>query len=1084
MPPTDHSNRPRTLRERAEQIARASRADIAAMSTEEVQKLVQELQTHQIELELQAEDLRQAQVELALSRDRFVDLYDFAPVGYISQDQDGKILEANLAAAALLGVLRKDLLGANINKFLIPESQDVAYLHRQSVLAGAASVDQLSLESGDTSDGVPLGVKQACELSMRKADGTPLVVRLESIAIGIEQDRHCRTALIDMTAVNRARQLQESERRYRRLTEAVTDYVYHVRVEHGQAVETSHSAGCVAVTGYTAEEFAANPLLWITMVPPEDRAIVRKQTADILTDQYSAPVEHRIQRKDGAIRWVLDTVSPQHDEQGNLIAFDGLIRDITQRKVAEESLRELNETLEYRVTQRTSQLQEANDELRRTHFTVERSQDAIIWIEQVGGLLFANEAACRLTGYEHDELMSKSFADLDADLTVQQWPKFWQRFRDEEAMLIERSVRTKDGRIVPVELSPTHLQFDHQDFVCVYARNISQRKHIEQQLRIKDKAIASAASGIAITDCDGIISYANSAFARMWGYDSIDEIVGRSNADFSSSQQDVAEVMLGLREHGSWVGERVGKRKDGTTFDVWIAASTVQDDDGQNRCLMSSFIDISERKQAQRLLQESEVFTQSILASLTAHIAVIDDTGTILAVNSAWDQFAQSNAGIIQRCGVGANYFDVCRRSSGPYADQAPAVLAGLQAILENKTTRFSIEYPCHSPEQKRWFVLHATSLAGQRPGLVISHNDITRRRQSEESLRREHEFAENLIRMAQNIVLVLDPQGRIVQFNPYFENLSGWPLSDVSGKDWFDTFIPERDRARIRDRFDKALRGGGSTSDHSNTILTRDGRQRETEWYSAQLTDEHHRVIGLLCTGRDITERKALERHVLHIATEEQRRIGQDLHDGVGQQLTGLAMMADTLLTSLKRKNLSESVFAEKLANGLKRAVGDLRQLARGLNPVEIDPQGLRSALEELAQQAEDLYGISCTCHCDDLPPLRDSESSTQLFRIAQEALNNAAKHAKATRLSVSMRCTDGLIELKVVDNGVGMQRDMTGGLGLRSMGYRAGVIGGKLRIESGEDGGTIVACSLPNAVPEGSANSTPTPISTEFPT
>ena len=131
--------------------------------------------------------------------------------------------------------------------------------------------------------------------------------------------------------------VRESEERYRRITEAVTDYIFTVRVEDGHPVETVHGPACVAVTGYTPEEFASDPYLWIRMVPEEDRQSVQEQARGVLSRQDVPPIEHRILRKDGVIRWVTNTLVPNYDTQGNLLSYDGLIRDIHERKEAEEA---------------------------------------------------------------------------------------------------------------------------------------------------------------------------------------------------------------------------------------------------------------------------------------------------------------------------------------------------------------------------------------------------------------------------------------------------------------------------------------------------------------------------------------------------------------------------------------------------------------------------------------------------------------------------------------------------------------------------------------------------------------------------
>lgn len=148
-------------------------------------------------------------------------------------------------------------------------------------------------------------------------------------------------SFVDTSERERAKQaLRESEERYRRITEAVTDYIYTVLIQDGRPVETIHGHACVAVTGYTAEDFSANPWLWIQMVPEEDRKAVEEHAAKTVSGQIVSPLEHRIIRKDGVIRWVRNTLVQNWDGNGRLLSYDGLLQDITDRKLAEEALRE------------------------------------------------------------------------------------------------------------------------------------------------------------------------------------------------------------------------------------------------------------------------------------------------------------------------------------------------------------------------------------------------------------------------------------------------------------------------------------------------------------------------------------------------------------------------------------------------------------------------------------------------------------------------------------------------------------------------------------------------------------------------
>src|SRR5215831_15549250 len=168
----------------------------------------------------------------------------------------------------------------------------------------------------------------------------------------------------------------ESEQRYKRLLASVTDYVYAVTVENGRAVSTFHGPGCEAVTGYTSEEFQQDQQLWYRMIREEDRPAVLEQADRILKGQEPPPLEHRIIHKNGSERWIRNTTVPRKDAQGRLVAYDGLVYDITERKRAEERLTRAHAELaaNEEVLKRTlEELKAANEELKRTQLQLIQS---------------------------------------------------------------------------------------------------------------------------------------------------------------------------------------------------------------------------------------------------------------------------------------------------------------------------------------------------------------------------------------------------------------------------------------------------------------------------------------------------------------------------------------------------------------------------------------------------------------------------------------------------------------------------------------------------------------------------------------
>jgi len=367
------------------------------------------------------------------------------------------------------------------------------------------------------------------------------------------------------------------------------------------------------------------------------------------------------------------------------------------------------------------------------------------------------------------------------------------------------------------------------------------------------------------------------------------------------------------------------------------------------------------------------------------------------------------------------------------------------------------------SPYDVEIYITPLFDTIDNRTHFVSVQRDITQRKILTEELRREHEFNRSIVNTIQNVTLVLDTEARVVQFNPYLEKITGWRFDEVIGRNWFECFVPEVDRATIQSVFRDVL-AGNITQGMVNPILTKDGQLRYIEWFNSQLTDSDGRRIGVLCTGQDVTLRRELERHIVDIANEERRRIGSDLHDGVGQELTGLSMLADSLMISLSRDSRSETKMAEKIRTGLQRTLAQVRTLSRGMNPVDIDAEGLMSALAEMSAHVNEISGVQCSFECHEPVLLRDNETATQLFRIAQEATTNALRHAQPKQITISLQRDGHHVVLRIIDNGCGIQADASpaSSMGLRTMAYRARMIQGELAVHSRQCGGTEVVCSV----------------------
>jgi two-component system cell cycle sensor histidine kinase/response regulator CckA len=256
--------------------------------------------------------------------------------------------------------------------------------------------------------------------------------------------------------------LQQSEHRYRRLLESVTDYIYTVKVEDGQPAATSHGPGCEAVTGYTPEEYAADPHLWYQMIYPEDREAVTEQATRLIAGETVPPLEHRLVHKDGSLRWVRNTPVPRYDENEHLVAYDGLIADITERKQAEE------------------EAQKSRDQLQ----SIFRAAPIGIGVVIDRTATFVNQRFIEMLGYTRDELIGQNARMIYPSDEEYEWVgrEKYEQIREKGIGTLETRLKCKDGKIIDILLSscPINPQ-DLSQGVTFTALDITERKQAEEE---------------------------------------------------------------------------------------------------------------------------------------------------------------------------------------------------------------------------------------------------------------------------------------------------------------------------------------------------------------------------------------------------------------------------------------------------------------------------------------------------------------------------------------------------------------------------------------------------------------------------
>jgi PAS domain S-box-containing protein len=333
--------------------------------------------------------------------------------------------------------------------------------------------------------------------------------------------------------------LKESEARYRRITESVTDYIYTVWVKDGHAVETVHGAGCVAVTGYAPLDFWQNPQLWIGMVHPDDRLVVLQQTDDILSGRSYEHIEHRIVRKDGVTRWVRNTPVPCRNADGNLISYDGLISDITERKETEDALRESEE---------------------RYRKVVEDAYDGICVIQD-GVMRFVNPELAAILGYPLETMVGASFRQYVHPDTTEAVLRMYEAFLHgtKPPRAYEGLLRHRDGNPIEAEISGSRIVYEGRGAALITLRDVTERNKTQRLLAEQQRAVAAAsrlwslgmmAGGVAheINNPLAIISGSAEQLRDLLAWEPVDRRRALDQAEkILRHTQRIAAIIKGLR---------------------------------------------------------------------------------------------------------------------------------------------------------------------------------------------------------------------------------------------------------------------------------------------------------------------------------------------------------------------------------------------------------------------------------------------------------------------------------------------------------------------------------------------------------
>ncbi|MGH7491393.1 MAG: PAS domain S-box protein [bacterium] len=1004
-------------------------------SADAQQRLLHDLQVHQIELEMQNREMQETQLKLEASRDRYAELYDFAPLGYMTLDKRGYIIEINLTGAELLGMERRRLLGMRFFGFVAKGDAPRLREHLARQTSGNCKV--------------------VTDLRLLPKNGVPLEVELASSPASAPDPlgKLCRTVIHDISARKQAeRALRESEARFRLMADQAPVMIWESGVDGLCTFVsktwldfTGRSLGQELGNGwaervhpddlqhcwdtYQSSLNARQPFemeyrirradgvyRWEQFVHPDDRECFVGAYLECYARREPFEAQCRFLRHDGKYRWMQTSGSPRFSQVGEFLGYVGSTVDITDIKEAEEKARGLNVKLEELVSERTTQLeavvlnlhreiierQSTEELLRLQSFIVRHMAEGVCLVRDSDDLIvYANPRFEHMFGYGPGELNGIPATTLyykgvneNADLTAQR--SIEELHKVGEATYEVHNVR-KDG--TPFWSRSHAVRFDHPEFGIVFVaihEDVTARKRVEEALSRSEEnfrtLIENTSDIVSVVNADATIRYESPSLERVLGYKPEDKI-GKDAFEFIHPE-DVARLRESFAEIIKTPGairsaEYRARHRNGTWRFFETVGKSICNETGSIMIVANSR-DTTDRRLADEQVQFLYRTTQAINHAPDFHEAVAIALREIcnltgLEYGEAWLPVAE---GTRLEC-------------SPAWQGDNPDLLAfrkyseGLSfAVNEGLAGRV------WASQQVEW----VSDLMKQPASLF----------------RRAPLVQQSGLKSAVGVPILAEAQGVAVLV-------------------FFSTEVHTEDQ-RLTALF-------ATVAEHLGATLRRKQAEQELK-----------------------NSREQLREYNLHLQTaieQERTRISREIHDELGQALTALKIDLSWIANQIPEKAESLRAKAQAMFQSIGQTIKTVQRITAELRPGLLDDLGLAAAIEWQTTEFRDRCGIATEIDIFPEDIVCDRERSTAIFRIFQEALVNVARHAGATTLKVSLMLRENKLVLKVRDNGKGItpaQIASANSFGLIGMRERVHPWGGKIKINGLSDKGTIVFVVIPS--------------------
>ena len=876
---------------------------------------------------------------------------------------------------------------------------------------------------------------------------------------------------------------RENEERFAESARQSRTYLWEVDAE---GLYTYVSPVVADVLGYAPEEIAGK-MHFHDLFPPAARAQWTAEIQSAIDQRHSfRDYENPLMAKDGRTVWVITSAVPRRAPDGSFAGYRGSDTDITERRQAELALRE----------------SEA-----RFAATTKASRSFVWTVDPDGLYTFVSPVVEDVLGYRPAELVGRMhFYDLlpaEGRAEIKQ-ACFEMMARRESPSDFENVNVAKDGRRVWLSSSASPVSAPDGSYGGYQGidTDVTARKQVEEALR------ESEAQRRAIHDNlpDGFIYQMDSGVnGEVRRYTFLSRGVERLHGvTVEKAMRKPALVYRQIvAEDRPAVIEQEARAL--ATMSPFQVITRVRVPSGEIRWRLFSSaprrlpnghlvwdgveLDVTERKQAEEALKRSEAKYRRLYEAMRDPFAISDLNGRLLDFNPAFLNLLGYERDEL----LGRNFRDVTPRK---------------WHALEKRIVREQVRKRGYTSVYEKEYVRKDGSLvpvelrtmlvcddAGRQMGLSAVVRDVSERKRIEQALRAAHDELEQRVRtrtaeleksraalarseeqfrqMANSIEeafwLIDARTWKILYVSPAFDRIWNRPARALGGHvaGWLASIHPE-DRKRVENAFEQGMKTG-IPGTITYRLICADGSIRWIESSGSMIRDRAGKPLRAAGVVRDVTERRKLEAEILNAGEAERQRLGRDLHDSLGQSLTGIGYLAEAVRESLARRNLPEAAELQKLSRLIGQTADQAHALAQGLLLADLKRGGLGSALPELAYRTQELFGVVCRYSGPGAVPLADAAAAGQLYRIAQEAAANAAKHSRAQTIEIQLKNTPAGLHLVVRDDGRGLAatKSRNGGLGLDIMRYRAGLIGAALWIDSTRNRGTTVNCLVPLAAP-----------------